>query len=92
MSGDEHQQVDVAERAKLGAAVATRGDEADRGSRGTRLQEESVKKDIDRVGAELRNLATEDTGAVGRQLDFAGLGQKQLGPWDELSLQGRLAG
>ena len=92
MTGHEHQQVNVAERAEFGAAIATRGDKANRRSCGTRLQEESVKKDIDRVGAELRNLATEDTGAVGRQLDFAGLGQKQLGPWDELSLQGRLAG
>ena len=74
MTGHEHQQVDVAERAEFGAAVTTRGDEADRGSRGTRLQEESVKKDIDRVGAELRDLPAEDTGAVGRQLDFTSLG------------------
>ena len=92
VTGNEHQQVDVTERAKLGPAVATRGDEADRGSRGTRLQEESVKKDIDRIGAELRDLAAEDTGAVGSQLDFASLGQEHLCPRDELPLQGRLAG
>ena len=92
MTGNKHQQVDIAERAEFGAAVATRGDEADRGSRGTRLQEESVKKDIDGVGAELRDLAAEDAGTMGRQLDFASLGQKHLGPRDELSLQGRLAG
>ena len=66
MSGDEHQQVYVAERTKLGAAVATRGDKADRGSRGTCLQEESVKKDIDGVGAELRNLTAQNAGAMSR--------------------------
>ena len=54
--------------------------------------EESVEKDVDCVGAELRDLAAEDAGAMGRQLDFARLGQKSLGPRDELSLQGRLAG
>ena len=92
MSGDEHQQVYIAEWAELGAAVATRGDEADRRSRGTRLQEESVKKDVDRVGPEFSDLAAEDAGTMGRQLNLAGFGQEHLRARDELSLQGRLAG
>ena len=66
MTGHEHQQVNVAERAEFGAAIATRGDKANRRSCGTRLQEESVKKDIDGVGAELRNLTAQNAGAMSR--------------------------
>ena len=91
MPGNQHQQIDVAERTEFGTPVAARGDKADRGG-GSGLQEKSVEKDIDRIGAELRDLAAEDASAMGRQLDFARFSQEHLGPRHELALQRRLAG
>ena len=88
----EHQQVDVTQRAKLGAPVAARGDEADRRGGGTGLQEERVEKDVDRVGTKLGDFAAEQAGAMGGQLQLARLGEEELGPRDELSLQGGLTG
>ena len=92
MTRHEHQQVDVAQRAEFGATVTPGGDEADRGGRRTGFQEKSVEQDVDRIGAQPGDLAATDAGAMGRQLDLTRFRQEHLGAWDELPLQGRLAG
>ena len=82
----EHQEVNIAERAKLGAPVAACGDKADRGGGGPSLQEKSVEQDVDRVGAEFCDFAAENTRTMGRQLDFPSLSQEHPGPRHELAL------
>ena len=92
MTRDEHKEVDVTEWAELGPAVAAGGDQADRRGRGTCLQEQRVKKDIDRVGPQSGDFASADAGAMGGQLEIPGLGQEDLGARDELAFQSGLPG
>ena len=92
MARDEHEQVDVAERAEFGAAVAAGGDEAERGRGRAGPQEQGVEQDVDGVGTQAGDLAARDAGAVRGQLDLPGLGQEDLRAGDELALQGGLPG
>ena len=88
----EHQQVDVAERTKFGAAITARGDQTERGRGRSGAEEQGVEQDVDGVGTQAGDFAAADAGAMRRQLELAGLGQEDLGARDELAFQGRLPG
>ena len=88
----EDQQIDVAERAELRASITSRGDQAERGRGRSGAEEQGVEQDIDGIGTQPGDFAAPDAGAMGGQLDLAGLSQEDLGARDELAFQGGLPG
>ena len=92
MTRHQHQQVDITERTKFRAAITARGDQTERGRGRSGAQEQGVEQDVDGVGTQAGDFASPDAGAMGRQLEFPGFSQEDLGARHELAFQSGLPG
>ena len=88
----QDEEVDVAQRAKFGAAIAARRHQREAGGGRAGAEVEGIDDDIDRIGTELGDFVARNARTMRRQLNLPGFLEEGLGPWHHRSLLGRLPG
>ena len=92
MGWDQDEEVDIAQRAKLRAAIATRRHQRQARRGRSRAEVQGVDDDINRIGTKFGDLITRNTRPMRGQLNLPSFLEKSLGPRDDRPLQRRLPG
>ena len=92
MRRDQDEEVDIAQRAKLRAAITTRRYQCQAGGGWSCAEVQGVDDDINRIGTKFGDLITRNTRTMRGQLNLPSFLEKSLGPRDDRPLLRRLPG